>query len=524
MQKQESHDFERMLREHGIKFKGYGVLPKYVMFDKDLTAESKGLYALICSYAGDKNYAYPSRNTITTQLGIGKDRFYRHFALLLEQGYIEKEHHRNEHRKFSHNVYILVAQPKKFMDAKREITDPYESGIYRRVRESNLKAIGYGLIPKALIEDERLDIKAKTIYAYLGSVKDARTNTSKVKKSSLLSHLSISEKTCAKYCRQLVGYGYISVMYSNNIHTYTLHEYPCKNEDMEVRQKSGMNIRKNKDTVYPQNRDTDTPQNKDAIITTANSTNLMSINQSVETVEISKSALNDTDDLIDKTNGKNSDKRNTKLIKDNLKSQTSYSKKKIRQTSSNAKNEAGKQRQEATVPYNIHAAPEEIAAVKQELMNNIDSGKLMCFVDDKYKMRVAVEALFSANNADNSDTSAICELVKNCTVQMLCSNTKTVNGADYRQILDKFNDSIEVDYDGNMTFNWISNFISKYIQKLPKYDIKDIFAYTRTSILHHLYVASMEKEVSSFIQPERKSSFDIEKFFRASVDKAMRAD
>lgn len=38
-------DFIDELRIEGIKYKGYGVLPKYVMIDPDLTIEAKGIYA-----------------------------------------------------------------------------------------------------------------------------------------------------------------------------------------------------------------------------------------------------------------------------------------------------------------------------------------------------------------------------------------------------------------------------------------------------------------------------------------------
>jgi hypothetical protein len=50
-------DFIDELRIEGIKYKGYGVLPKYVMIDPDLTIEAKGIYAYFCSYAGSGNTA-----------------------------------------------------------------------------------------------------------------------------------------------------------------------------------------------------------------------------------------------------------------------------------------------------------------------------------------------------------------------------------------------------------------------------------------------------------------------------------
>lgn len=69
---------------------------------------------------------------------------------------------------------------------------------------------GYGLIPKKIMVDDRLDIEAKAIYAYLMSYAGAG-ETAYPSVSLMLKHLKISEKTYYKYFRQLTNSGYIKV-------------------------------------------------------------------------------------------------------------------------------------------------------------------------------------------------------------------------------------------------------------------------------------------------------------------------
>lgn len=67
---------------------GYGIIPKMVMKDQDLTIEAKAIYAYIASYAGRGNVAFPSVDLICYDLKIGKERFQKHKKMLLEKGYL----------------------------------------------------------------------------------------------------------------------------------------------------------------------------------------------------------------------------------------------------------------------------------------------------------------------------------------------------------------------------------------------------------------------------------------------------
>ena len=93
----------------GIDSMGYGKIPKLVMQDRRLTPEAKCIYGYFASYAGSGNSAFPSVSKILYDLCIGRARYYKHFVLLVDYGYIEVEQAKDS-GKFSHNVYVLNGQ------------------------------------------------------------------------------------------------------------------------------------------------------------------------------------------------------------------------------------------------------------------------------------------------------------------------------------------------------------------------------------------------------------------------------
>ena len=204
-------DFIDELRIEGINYKGYGVLPKYVMLDSDLTIEAKGIYAYFCSYAGAGNTAFPNRDKIVADLMVNKDTYYKHFNILTLQGYLSvTQLHSGGGRGngFSKNVYTLIANPKKFIDTPE---DTNHSQAYIRIRFGGLTAAGFGFIPKAIMLDTRLDLKAKAIYAYFCSFTGSG-NAAFPKLSNILHHLRLSKNTYYRYFKELQEGNYITTV------------------------------------------------------------------------------------------------------------------------------------------------------------------------------------------------------------------------------------------------------------------------------------------------------------------------
>ena len=99
------------LNVKGVMSEGYGIIPKKVMKDKDLSIDAKAIYAFISSYAGAGSTSFPSVNLITDMLGISRQRFNKHRKLLEDKGYITINNKRTPGGSWGNNVYTLETLP-----------------------------------------------------------------------------------------------------------------------------------------------------------------------------------------------------------------------------------------------------------------------------------------------------------------------------------------------------------------------------------------------------------------------------
>ena len=90
-----------------MKAEGYGTVPKFAMLDARLTVTAKAIYAYLCSYAGAGNLAYPKRSTILHELGINTQKYYQHYKLLVELGYVTPTQEIGENGQFASSTYML---------------------------------------------------------------------------------------------------------------------------------------------------------------------------------------------------------------------------------------------------------------------------------------------------------------------------------------------------------------------------------------------------------------------------------
>lgn len=90
----------------GVMSKGYGIMPKMVALDDKLSIEAKAIYALLTSFSGAGNSAFPAIDTITHYLNISERRFLKYRKELIDNGYVTVNH-RYVNGKRTSNVYIL---------------------------------------------------------------------------------------------------------------------------------------------------------------------------------------------------------------------------------------------------------------------------------------------------------------------------------------------------------------------------------------------------------------------------------
>lgn len=198
--------FPDLLRVEGVMAKGFGIICKFPMLDPDLNLAAKAIYALLCSYAGNGDTAFPSRDKMMGLLQIGKDKYYSGLKQLTTQGYVTVEKRQAANGHFDSNIYTIVSNPKKFILAKRQ--DSAEEGELT-FGFTGIKSDGYGMIPRMVIFDTRLTCTAKVIYAYLASYSGSgKVAFPKIK--DILYHLGLSKTTFGTHMDKLIALNYVT--------------------------------------------------------------------------------------------------------------------------------------------------------------------------------------------------------------------------------------------------------------------------------------------------------------------------
>lgn len=161
------------LQGFNINSNGYGMIPKSVMQDRELSIAAKALYAYFCSYTGAGNTCFPSRSKICFDLNITNNRLSKHINELTETGYVTIENTREKGR-FAKNIYTLP-------DIKKPCTDkpctenqytvkPYTENVYTKsnnLKSNNLKN------NISLNKERKKEPKAASYDAILSEIKDS---------------------------------------------------------------------------------------------------------------------------------------------------------------------------------------------------------------------------------------------------------------------------------------------------------------------------------------------------------------
>lgn len=95
----------------GINANGFGIIPKMVMCDNELTITAKALLAFFYSLAASGACVFPKRSIILNSLGISKTTYYKALDLVIERGYAKVTTRRSKNGRFAINNYILTENP-----------------------------------------------------------------------------------------------------------------------------------------------------------------------------------------------------------------------------------------------------------------------------------------------------------------------------------------------------------------------------------------------------------------------------
>lgn len=192
---------EYILEVEGVNAKGYGLISQAVMFDRDLSVQSKAIYAYFVSYTGAGRTIFPKRETILSDLKMSKNTFYKHFNPLVKNGYIKVSKAKGFKNK---NVYTVCNNPKK-VNCDIE-SDKSESLLSL----DGINAKGFGFVPKLIMCDSRLDVKSKGLIAFFYSLVQAGCRAFPHRKTICI-YLGLSKDSYYKALNQLIEYNYITV-------------------------------------------------------------------------------------------------------------------------------------------------------------------------------------------------------------------------------------------------------------------------------------------------------------------------
>lgn len=87
---------------------GWGKVYQDVTRNRNISAAAKGVYAYLSALCGVSDECYPSVETVTREMGMGKDTFYRHINVLVAAGIVEKHQIVGEDGRFGRTIYRLT--------------------------------------------------------------------------------------------------------------------------------------------------------------------------------------------------------------------------------------------------------------------------------------------------------------------------------------------------------------------------------------------------------------------------------
>ena len=97
--------------------RGYGVVGKYVMQDRELHVIAKAIYSYVCTFG---NTAFPGRDRICYDLQINKGTYAKYIKQLVDYGYITVVQKRGENQTFCRNIYEVNLDPQRVLERRAQ--------------------------------------------------------------------------------------------------------------------------------------------------------------------------------------------------------------------------------------------------------------------------------------------------------------------------------------------------------------------------------------------------------------------
>ena len=220
----------------GIDKDGYGKVSKCLMLDTTIDPSAKGLFAYYAAHtANGKGYSFPSREKITRDLKISFRTMYKYRGQLEERGYIKvQEIHDSEHKQKT-NHYIINMCPDSVMEEQNKIS-----------HTKSLSLRGWGNMPRMVVMDKTLGLKAIGLYGYISAL--AGSNTYALIKTDYQKlTFGLNDEPYYQQMRKLVDGGYI-VRYQLHVNgsirgsVYELTDHKLSEEEIKREKKNSVRV------------------------------------------------------------------------------------------------------------------------------------------------------------------------------------------------------------------------------------------------------------------------------------------
>ena len=90
-----------------IQDTGYGLIPRKIMRNKNLSMQAKAIYSYLASFAGNTGRAFPSTNLMADELGISRNTLFKYLKELRTLGAISVEREITSYGIKGKNIYYL---------------------------------------------------------------------------------------------------------------------------------------------------------------------------------------------------------------------------------------------------------------------------------------------------------------------------------------------------------------------------------------------------------------------------------
>jgi DNA-binding MarR family transcriptional regulator len=82
----------------------YGRINNVVSYSELISLEAKGLYAIVCSLCGNKDYCYPALSTLAKMSGKSKSTVQRLLKELTEKGVVQRLYDPAQRKTITYNL------------------------------------------------------------------------------------------------------------------------------------------------------------------------------------------------------------------------------------------------------------------------------------------------------------------------------------------------------------------------------------------------------------------------------------